>query len=140
MPVTGACCASRNTPDRARWRARPSPAAATISKATAPAVVVVRTRGARPATNTATPRPAPAPSNPPREPVSINAQLSLVFFVAVPILGVVLYFVATRAHPRFQKMLACYDRLNARVEESLIAIRVVKAFVRHEYEEEKFEK
>ncbi len=72
--------------------------------------------------------------------ISINAELSVVFFVAVPILGVVLYFVATRAHPRFQKMLACYDRLNARVEESLIAIRVVKAFVRHEYEEEKFEK
>ena len=72
--------------------------------------------------------------------ISINAELSMVFFVAIPVLAVVLYFVATRAHPRFQKMLACYDRLNARVEEGLIAIRVVKAFVRHEYEEEKFEK
>ena len=72
--------------------------------------------------------------------VSINARLALVFFVAIPVLGTVLYLIATRAYPRFQAMLTRYDGLNARVEEGLIAIRVVKAFVRHEYEEEKFEK
>jgi len=72
--------------------------------------------------------------------VKLNMRLALVFFVAVPVLGAVLYFIATRAHPRFQAMLKKYDGLNAQVEESLIAIRVVKAFVRHEYEEEKFSK
>lgn len=70
--------------------------------------------------------------------IYLNAKLSLIFVVAIPILVVALYFIATRAYPRFQVMLKKYDSLNSGVQENLIAIRVVKAFVRGEYEEEKF--
>lgn len=69
---------------------------------------------------------------------SINAELALIFFVAVPVLGIALYFIATTAYPRFRSMLKSYDRLNAIVQESLMAIRAVKAFVRGNYEDEKF--
>ena len=70
--------------------------------------------------------------------ISLNARLSLIFLFAIPILGVSLYFIAAKAFPRFQIMLKKYDRLNAIIQETLIGIRVVKAFVRGEYEEEKF--
>lgn len=71
--------------------------------------------------------------------VFINAELALIFLFAVPTLGISLYFIAKNAFPRFQTMLKKYDRLNAIVQENLIGIRVVKAFVRGEYEEKKFE-
>ena len=70
--------------------------------------------------------------------ISLNARLSLIFLFAIPILGVSLYFIAAKAFPRFQVMLKKYDKLNAIIQEALIGIRVVKAFVRGEYEEEKF--
>ena len=54
----------------------------------------------------------------------------MIFFVAVPILAVAIGLVMTKAHPRFAAMLKKYDALNASVQENLIAIRVVKAFVR----------
>ena len=47
--------------------------------------------------------------------------------------------IAAKTFPRFQAMLAKYDALNARVQENLTAIRVVKAFVREDYEIEKFD-
>lgn len=71
--------------------------------------------------------------------IKINAELAVIYLFAIPILGVALYLIATRAYPRFQAMLKKYDKLNAQVEESLIAIRVVKAFVRKDYENQKFE-
>lgn len=71
--------------------------------------------------------------------IRIKARLALVFLIAIPVLAVALYLIASRAYPRFQSMLKKYDALNARVQESLIAIRAVKAFVRHDYESEKFE-
>ncbi len=71
--------------------------------------------------------------------VMINARLSLVFLVAIPVLGVALYLIVSHAHPRFLKMLKQYDKLNAVVQENLIGIRAVKAFVREDYEEKKFE-
>lgn len=70
--------------------------------------------------------------------VYINAGLSLIFLIAIPILGIALYFIATRAFPRFKSMLKKYDKMNARVQENLVAIRVVKAFVREDYEIDKF--
>lgn len=70
--------------------------------------------------------------------ISIDWQLSLIFAVFIPILAVGLYFVATHAHPIFQRVFHRYDRLNGVVGENLHAIRVVKGFVREEYEEEKF--
>jgi ATP-binding cassette subfamily B multidrug efflux pump len=70
--------------------------------------------------------------------IYINARLSLVFFAVIPFMAIALYFIMTRAFPRFQKMLKKYDALNSRVQENLIAIRVVKAYVREGYENEKF--
>jgi len=69
---------------------------------------------------------------------SINARLAVIFLVAVPVLGIFLALIMTKAHPRFQKMLKKYDKLNSRVQESLIGIRVVKAFVRGDFEREGF--
>ncbi|MDI9483322.1 MAG: ABC transporter ATP-binding protein [Bacillota bacterium] len=70
--------------------------------------------------------------------VSINARLSLVFMFAIPFMAIALYFIATRAYPKFRAMFKKLDRMNAVIQENLIGIRVVKAFVRGEYEEEKF--
>lgn len=70
--------------------------------------------------------------------VYINASLAKIFLVAVPFLGVALYFIGSRAYPRFQIMLTKYDQLNARVQENLSAIHLVKAFVREDHEKEAF--
>ena len=70
----------------------------------------------------------------------INGELVMIFFVAVPVLAVTIGFAMSKAHPRFTAMLKKYDALNASVQENLIAIRVVKAFVRSDYEKEKFDK
>lgn len=70
--------------------------------------------------------------------VRIDAELSFIFIFAVPFLLITLGIIAYKAFPRFREMLENYDKLNAIVQENLIAIRVVKAFVRGNYEEEKF--
>ena len=70
--------------------------------------------------------------------VRINASLAGIFLVAVPVLAVSLGLIISLAFPRFTKMLKKYDALNADVQENLIAIRVVKAFVREKFENEKF--
>lgn len=70
--------------------------------------------------------------------VSINSELSVVFLVAIPILGLALYLILTNAHPRFKKMLKLYDLMNSKVQENLTGIRVVKAYVRESHEENKF--
>lgn len=69
----------------------------------------------------------------------LNGELVTVFLIAIPVLGGLLALIATRAFPRFQVMLEKFDGLNARVQETLMAIRVVKAFVRSKFEKEKFE-
>lgn len=68
----------------------------------------------------------------------INAELAKIFLLAIPVLAIALYLIATRAYPRFQEMLTKYDKLNARVQENLTAIHLVKAFVREDYEKETF--
>ena len=70
--------------------------------------------------------------------VYINASLAKIFLVAIPVLAIALYIIATRAYPRFQLMLRKYDKLNARVQENLTAIHLVKAFVRENHEKESF--
>ena len=70
--------------------------------------------------------------------IQINARLVLIFAVAVPILVVIASIIMTKAFPRFEAMLKKYDAMNASVQENLIAIRVVKAFVRQDYETDKF--
>ena len=69
----------------------------------------------------------------------INVKLSTVFFVSIPLLAVVLTLIAFVAYPRFQLMLSKYDNLNSTVQENLTAIRVVKSFVRGQFEQKKFE-
>lgn len=71
--------------------------------------------------------------------VTINLRLSVIFFIAIPFLGIALFLIGYHAHPRFQKMLKKYDAMNASVQENLIGIRVVKAFVREKHENKKFE-
>lgn len=71
--------------------------------------------------------------------IKLNAQLAMVFLVAIPVLGLGLFLIMSNAHPRFKAMLEKYDSLNSGVQENLIAIRVVKAFVREQYESDKFD-
>jgi len=68
-----------------------------------------------------------------------NAKLSLVFLFAIPVLGFSVFFIISKAHPRFEKMLKQYDGMNGRIQENLIGIRVVKAFAREEHEKKRFE-
>ena len=68
----------------------------------------------------------------------INAQLSLIFLVAVPVLGIGLYLIMTKAHPIFERIFKTYDQLNNIVQENLHGVRVVKSFIREDFEEQKF--
>ncbi len=70
--------------------------------------------------------------------LSINRELAVIFLIAIPVLAVMLVFVSVKAHPLFRKMFGKYDDMNASVQENLVGIRVVKAYVRGEYESEKF--
>ncbi len=70
----------------------------------------------------------------------IKARLALIFLCAMPILAVGLYLIMSRAHPIFERVFHTYDKLNNVVQENLHGIRVVKSFVREEYEEQKFKK
>ncbi len=70
--------------------------------------------------------------------ITANARLSLVFLCAIPVLAITIAMIMTKAHPRFKAMLTLYDNMNGRVQENLIGIRTVKAFVREDYEKKKF--
>ena len=72
--------------------------------------------------------------------VSISPKLSLLLFGAVAFLGLCLFFIISNAHPIFVKVFKKYDNLNSSVQENINAIRVVKAYVREDYEIKKFEK
>ncbi len=70
--------------------------------------------------------------------MNLQKELTVVLLVAVPLLAIGIAVIMKLAFPRFQVMMKKYDALNASVQENLIAIRVVKAFVRASYEKEKF--
>lgn len=70
--------------------------------------------------------------------VYISPKLSLIFLFAIPALSAALAFMAVMAHPFFESMFKKYDAMNAAVQEALIAVRVVKAFVRERDEAKKF--
>ena len=70
----------------------------------------------------------------------INAQLATVYLIAVILLAFVLIFIIKRAMKYFQMAFPKYDELNASVQENVSAIRVVKAYVREDYETSKFKK
>lgn len=69
---------------------------------------------------------------------NVNAELALVFLAVIPVLGVGMYLIVTRAFPIFQRVFKTYDKLNNVVGENLHGIRVVKSFVREQKEMEKF--
>lgn len=72
--------------------------------------------------------------------VKINARLAVVFLVAIPVLAISVILLSSLAFPRFSFMMKCFDSFNANIQENLIGIRVVKAFVRGDFEEDKFRK
>ena len=69
----------------------------------------------------------------------MNARLALIFVVCAPVLALILFFVVHKVAPMYSRLQKAVDRLNNVVQEWLTAIRAVKAFVRGEYEEEKFQ-
>ena len=69
----------------------------------------------------------------------MSPSLAAVFFVCAPVLGVILFFIVRRIAPLYARLQQAMDHLNTVVQECLTAIRAVKAFVRGEYEEEKFQ-
>ena len=71
---------------------------------------------------------------------AISGELSLVFVGAILFLGTALAFIMLRVHPIFTQVFKKYDDLNASVQENVSAIRVVKAYVREDYEKKKFQK
>ncbi len=70
----------------------------------------------------------------------INARLATVYLVALVILAGILFFIIRRAMKYFQMAFPKYDELNASVQENVSAIRVVKAYVREDYETSKLKK
>lgn len=70
--------------------------------------------------------------------IMMNARLALVFLVCAPVLALIMFFIVRSVAPRYSVLQRAVDKLNAVVQENLTAIRAVKAFVRGEYEEEKF--
>ena len=72
--------------------------------------------------------------------IRISRQLSNVFLVALPLLAVVVVTLLMKVGPRFKALQEKTDALNLVVQENLTGIRVVKSFVREDYEQEKFSK
>ena len=68
----------------------------------------------------------------------INARIASIYLIAVILLGIVLQFIIRKANKYFNIVFEKYDDLNASVQENVSAIRVVKAYVREEYETNKF--
>ena len=71
---------------------------------------------------------------------SINARLASIYLIAVIFLGICIAFILPKANTYFRQVFEKYDALNASVQENVSAIRVVKAYVREDYEKEKFSK
>ena len=70
----------------------------------------------------------------------INSTMALIFLCTVPILGVGLFLIMRKAIPFFTKIFKKYDKMNESVEENIRGMRVVKSYVREDYEKTKFAK
>ncbi len=71
---------------------------------------------------------------------TLNAQLALVFLVALPLLAFLLFEIISHVRPLYTRMQGAIDMVNRIIQENLTAVRVVKACVRGDYEREKFDK
>ena len=69
---------------------------------------------------------------------TVNVTISWVFLALVPVLGAVLVIVIFKTHPIFEKVFHKYDNMNRSVREDIKGIRVVKSFVREDFEKKKF--
>lgn len=69
---------------------------------------------------------------------SVNRELSLVFLLSMPILGIGIFFLINRVQPIFERVFKTYDKLNNVVQENLYGMRVVKSFNRQGFETKKF--
>ena len=70
---------------------------------------------------------------------TVNVPISFVFLALVPLLAAVLVFVIFKTHPIFERVFHKYDNMNRSVREDIKGIRVVKSFVREDFEKKKFE-
>ncbi len=70
----------------------------------------------------------------------MNSQLAILFLIAVPVIVISILTISTMAHPRFVAMMKKFDAFNGAIQENLIGIRIVKAYVRGDFEENKFRK
>lgn len=70
----------------------------------------------------------------------VNSKLSIIFFISIIILAVSLYFILKRATKLFHQIFEKYDSLNSVIQENVSAIRVVKSYVKSNYELSKFDK
>ena len=68
----------------------------------------------------------------------MGGKMAWIFVATAPVLAFALFFIATRVMPLFRKVFKKYDNLNASVQENIKGMRVVKSFVREDYEKEKF--
>ncbi|MCH5324704.1 MAG: ABC transporter ATP-binding protein [Eubacterium sp.] len=68
----------------------------------------------------------------------MGGKMAWIFLVVLPLLGVGLLLVIRKVHPLFRKVFKKYDNLNASIQENVKGIRVVKSFVREDYEQDKF--
>lgn len=68
----------------------------------------------------------------------INSELAVIYLIAVPFLALSIALIFSKAHGYFIQMFKKYDKLNGSIQENLIGIRVVKSFVRRDFENEKF--
>lgn len=72
--------------------------------------------------------------------IRISPKLSIIFLIAIPILGAFVFFLMSSVHPIFERVFRTYDKLNNIVQENVHGVRVVKAFVREDHEISKFAK
>ena len=68
----------------------------------------------------------------------INSKIALIYLAIIPFLSLCLFIIAKIAHPKFKKVFETYDELNTDVQENVRGIRVVKAYVKEDYERRKF--
>ena len=70
--------------------------------------------------------------------VRLGGSLAWIFAGIIPVLGFVLFFIIGKVMPLFRRVFRKYDKLNESVQENIVGMRVVKSFVREDYEREKF--
>lgn len=70
--------------------------------------------------------------------LGVNRELAMILLLIIPVLGACIFLIMKTAYPRFVKMQKALDNLNGGIKETLTNIRVVKSFVREDFEKEKF--